>query len=151
MERTLAIIKPDAVAQGITGEVIRRIQASGLTIVGMKMLHLNKRKAEGFYYVHRSKPFFPTLVDFMSSGPVVVMALEGNDAIKQWRKLMGATNPAEADKDTIRKDYGFSIEKNAVHGSDAPETASFEIGYFFNGLEIFKIDPDRVRQSGTKP
>jgi nucleoside-diphosphate kinase len=150
MERTLAIIKPDAVATGLIGEVLQRIGASGLQVVAMKMLHLTTRKAEGFYYVHRSKAFFRTLVDFMSSGPVVVMVLEGDKAIERWRELMGATDPAEAAKGTIRKDYGFSIEKNVVHGSDGQDTATFEISYFFNGLEIFRIDPEKVRQSGTK-
>ncbi len=150
MERTLAIIKPDAVAGGLIGEILQRILASGLKVVGMKMLHLNKRRAEGFYFVHHSKPFFPTLVDFMCSGPVVVMVLEGENAISRWRALMGATDPAKADKGTIRKDYAFSMEKNSVHGSDAPDTASFEISYFFNGLEIFAIDPERVRKSGTQ-
>lgn len=150
MERTLAIIKPDAVAAGLVGEIIRRIEAGHLRVVAMKMLHLTKRRAEGFYYVHRYKPFFATLVDFMSSGPAVVMVLEGENAIQRWRELMGKTDPAEADRGTIRKDYGYSIEKNAVHGSDGPDTATFETTYFFNGLEILCIDPEKVRNSGTK-
>jgi nucleoside-diphosphate kinase len=150
MERTLAIIKPDAVAGGLIGEVLKRILADGLRVVGMRMVQLNRWRAEGFYYVHRSKPFFPTLVDFMSSGPAVVMVLEGDGAIARWRALMGATDPAKAEKGTIRKDYGYSVEKNVVHGSDAPDTASFEISYFFNGLEIFQIDPEKVRRSGTQ-
>ena len=149
MERTLAIIKPDAVAQGIVGAIVQRTEAAGLSVVAMKMAHLSRRQAEGFYYVHESKPFFATLVDFMSSGPAVMMVLEGDNAIQVWRGLMGATNPAQADKGTIRKDYASSIEKNAVHGSDAPETAAFEIGYFFSGVEVFKIDAEKVRQSGS--
>jgi len=151
MERTLAIIKPDAVAGGLTGEIIRRVENSGLRVVAIRMVHLTKKKAEGFYYVHRYKPFFPTLIDFMCSGPAIVMVLEGEDAITRWRQLMGATDPARAERGTVRKDYGFSVEKNAVHGSDGTDTATFEINYFFNGLEIFAIDSERVRRSGTQP
>ena len=135
MQRTLSIIKPDAVAKGLIGPILQRIETSGLQIVAMKMLHLSVPEAEGFYAVHRERPFFPTLVEFMSSGPVVVAVLEGRDAIAGWRKLMGATNPEEAAEGTIRREFGTNIERNAVHGSDAPETARFEVSYFFSDLE----------------
>lgn len=136
MQQTLSIIKPDGVKRGIIGEVIKRLEASGIRIVAMKMLHLSKAQAEGFYAVHRERPFFQSLTDFMSSGPVVVMVLEGDDVIQKYRTLMGATDYRKADEGTIRKDFATDIEKNVVHGSDAPETAAFEIGYFFNRLEI---------------
>ena len=136
MERTLSIIKPDGVAKGVIGEVIKRFEKNGIKIAAMKMLHLTKAQAEGFYAVHKSRPFFGSLTDFMSSGPIVVMALEGEDVIAKNRKLMGATNFKEAEEGTIRKDFATDIEKNVVHGSDAPETAAFEIGYFFNSFEI---------------
>ncbi len=138
MERTLSIIKPDGVAKNVIGEVIRRFEADGIKIAAMKMIQLTKTQAQGFYAVHKERPFFDSLTDFMTSGPIVVMALEGEDVIARNRKLMGATNFKEADEGTIRKDYATDIEKNVVHGSDAPETAAFEIGYFFNDLEIQK-------------
>jgi len=136
MQRTLSIVKPDAVAQGKIGEIIARIQAEGLTVRAMKMLFLTKKEAQGFYAVHEGKPFFDSLTDFMSSGPIVVMVLEGTDAIARYRALMGATNPANADPGTLRAEFATNVERNAVHGSDAPETAAFEINYFFNALEI---------------
>jgi nucleoside-diphosphate kinase len=136
MERTLAIIKPDAVAARHTGRIIQRIEEAGFQIRAMKLLHLNGGGAEGFYAVHRERPFFASLTKFMSSGPVVVLALEAPDAIKKWRTLMGATDPAKADAGTLRKEFGRSIENNATHGSDAPDTAAFELGYFFSGMEL---------------
>ncbi len=136
MERTLSIIKPDAVARGLIGEIIKRLEANHLKIIAMKMLHMTKDQAKGFYDVHREKPFFESLTDFMSSGPVVVMVLEGKNVIERYRELMGATNYKEAAAGTIRRDFATDIEKNVVHGSDAAETAAFEIGYFFNNFEI---------------
>ncbi|MBN2331987.1 MAG: nucleoside-diphosphate kinase [Deltaproteobacteria bacterium] len=136
MERTLSIIKPDAVAKGVIGNIIATFEANGLRIAAMKMVHLSKREAEGFYAVHRQRPFFGSLTDFMSMGPAVVMVLAGDDAISKNRELMGATNPAEAAEGTLRKRFATDIEKNAVHGSDAPETARTEIAYFFPELEI---------------
>jgi len=136
MERTLSIIKPDGVARGVIGEVVRRLEANRLDIMAMKMIHMTKAQAEGFYAVHRQRPFFDSLTDFMSSGPAVVMVLEGDNAIARYRELMGATNYKEAAEGTIRRDFATDIEKNVVHGSDAPETAAFEIGYFFNAFEI---------------
>jgi nucleoside-diphosphate kinase len=136
MERTLAIIKPDAVASRVAGRIIQRIEEAGFQIRAMRMLHLTTRDAEGFYAVHRERPFFASLTKFMSSGPVVVLALEAEDAIKKWRTLMGATDPAKADAGTLRKEFGRSIENNATHGSDAPDTAAFELGYFFRGVEF---------------
>ena len=135
MERTFAIIKPDAVERRMAGKILGRIEEAGFTVRGMRMQHLSKREAEGFYAVHRERPFFGGLTDFMSSGPCVLLALEAPDAIKKWRTLMGATDPAKADAGTLRKDFGSSIERNATHGSDAPETAAFELGYFFRGME----------------
>jgi len=135
MERTFAIIKPDAVERRMAGKILARIEEAGFTVRGMRMQHLSKREAEGFYAVHRERPFFGGLTDFMSSGPCVLLALEAPDAIKKWRTLMGATDPAKADAGTLRKDFGSSIERNATHGSDAPETAAFELGYFFRGME----------------
>ena len=135
-ERTLAIIKPDAVAAHHTGKIIQRIEESGFTIRAMRLLALTKSEAEGFYAVHRERPFFQSLTTFMSSGPVVVLALEAPDAIKKWRTLMGATDPAKADARTLRKDFGTSIENNATHGSDATDTAAYEIGYFFPGIKF---------------
>jgi nucleoside-diphosphate kinase len=135
-ERTLAIIKPDAVAARHAGAIIARIEAAGFQIRAMRMLNLAKAEAEGFYAVHRERPFFPSLTAFMSSGPAIVMALEAPDAIKKWRTLMGATDPAKADAGTLRKEFGRSIENNATHGSDAPDTAAFELGYFFPGIEL---------------
>ena len=136
MERTLSIVKPDGVARGVIGEVIKRLEANRLKIMAMKMVHMTKAQAEGFYAVHRERPFFDSLTDFMSSGPAVVMVLEGENAIARYRELMGATNYKEAAEGTIRRDFATDIEKNVVHGSDAPETAAFEIGYFFNAFEI---------------
>ncbi|WP_321495922.1 nucleoside-diphosphate kinase [uncultured Desulfobacter sp.] len=136
MERTLSIIKPDGVEKNIIGEVIKRFEANGIQIAAMKMIHLSKSQAQGFYAVHRERPFFDSLTSFMTSGPIVVMVLEGDGVIAKNRKLMGATNFKEAEEGTIRKEYATDIEKNVVHGSDAPETAAFEIGYFFNDLEL---------------
>ncbi|MCL2791213.1 MAG: nucleoside-diphosphate kinase [Desulfobulbus sp.] len=136
MERTFAIIKPNAFNAGNAGKIIARIYAEGFAIVGMKKLYMSKREAEGFYYVHRERPFFGELTDFMSSGPCIVMVLAAENAIKKWRDLMGATNPANAAEGTLRREFGDSLEANATHGSDAPETAAFEIGYFFSGLEL---------------
>ena len=136
MERTLAIIKPDAVAAGHTGPIIERIEAAGFQIRAMRMVRLTRAQAEGFYAVHRERPFFGQLAQFMSSGPAVVLALDAPDAIGRWRTVMGVTNPANADAGTIRKDFGTSIERNATHGSDAPETAAFEIGFFFPAMEL---------------
>ena len=136
MERTLAIIKPDGVARSLIGEVIKRLEAAKLNIIAMKLIHMTKTQAKGFYDVHRERPFFQSLTDFMCSGPCVVMVLEGDNAISRYRKLMGATNFKDAAKGTIRREFASDIEKNVVHGSDAPETAAFEIGYFFNAFEI---------------
>jgi len=136
MERTLAIIKPDAVAAGHAGPIIQRIEAEGFQIRAMRLVRLTRADAEGFYAVHRERPFFGQLVDFMASGPVVVLALEAPEAIRHWRTVMGATNPENAESGTIRKDFGTSIERNATHGSDAADTAAFEIGYFFAGREL---------------
>jgi nucleoside-diphosphate kinase len=135
-ERTLAIIKPDAVEARLAGRIIQRIEDEQFRIVGLRRLHLSTAQAEGFYAVHRSRPFFGSLTAFMASGPVVVLALEAPDAIKKWRTLMGATDPAKADPGTLRKEFAQSIERNATHGSDAPETAAFELGYFFAGLDL---------------
>jgi len=130
-EKTLAIIKPDAVKKKVVGKIIQRIEEEGFSISALKMLHLTKEEAEGFYAVHKDKPFYNSVTDFMSSGPIVVMILEGEDAIKHWRIVMGKTDPALADPGTLRHSYGFDIERNGMHGSDAPETSAFEIGYFF--------------------
>ncbi len=136
MERTFAIIKPDAFAAGNAGKILARIYQEGFKVVGLKKLYLSKKEAEGFYHVHLGKPFFDELTDFMSSGPCIVMVLEAEGAIKKWRDLMGATNPAEAAAGTLRKEFGTFVGENATHGSDAPDTASFEISYFFAGLEL---------------
>lgn len=136
MERTLSIIKPDGVKRGLIGEVIKMLEENKLDIIAMKMIHMTKQQAEGFYAVHRERPFFQSLTDFMSSGPAIMMVLEGDDAIARYRELMGATNHEEAAEGTIRKAFATDIEQNVVHGSDAPETAAFEIAYFFNQLEI---------------
>lgn len=136
MERTFAIIKPDAVRKGFMGRILARIEEAGFTVCAMRMTRLSKAEAEGFYYVHRERPFFGGLTNFMSSGPCVVMCLEGTDAIRKWRDLMGATDPAKAADGTLRKEFGASIDNNATHGSDAPDTAAFEIGYFFRGMEL---------------
>jgi nucleoside-diphosphate kinase len=131
VEKTLAIIKPDAVKKKLIGKIIQRIEEEEFKIVDLKMLYLSKEDAEGFYIVHKEKPFYNSLTDFMSSGEIVVMILEGKSAIERWRKTMGATDPALADPGTIRRQYGFSVERNATHGSDAPATAEWEIAYFF--------------------
>ncbi len=136
MERTLSIVKPDGVSRGLIGEVLKRLEANDLKIAAMKMIHMTRSQAEGFYAVHRERPFFTSLTEFMSSGPCVVMVLEGEDAIARYRRLMGATKYQEADPGTIRADFATDIEKNVVHGSDASETAAFEIGYFFNSFEV---------------
>ncbi len=138
LQRTLSIIKPDAVEQGAAGDIINTLLENKFRIIGMKMLHINKPQAEGFYAVHVHRPFFESLTNFMSSGPVIVMALEKEDAIADYRKLMGATDPAKADAGTIRKKWAANIEHNAVHGSDAEDTARFEISYFFAGYELAK-------------
>jgi len=138
LQRTLSIIKPDAVARGAAGDIINTLLENKFRIIGMKMLHINKHQAEGFYAVHVHRPFFESLTNFMSSGPIIVMALEKEDAIADYRKLMGATDPAKADAGTIRKKWASSIEQNAVHGSDAEDTARFEISYFFAGYELAK-------------
>ena len=135
-ERTLAIIKPDAVQRRLAGRVIQRIEEEGFQIRAMRRVHLSQSEAEGFYAVHRQRPFFGSLTAFMSSGPAVVMVLEAPDAIRKWRTLMGATDPAKADAGTLRKAFAESIERNATHGSDAPETAAYEIGYFFAGVDL---------------
>ncbi len=135
-QRTLSIVKPDGVAKGVVGEVIRRFEAAGIRVVAMRMLRLSKAGAEGFYAVHRERPFFSSLTDFMSSGPIVVMVLEGENVIARNRALMGATDPKKADKGTIRADLAENVERNIVHGSDAPETAATEIKYFFGELDI---------------
>jgi nucleoside-diphosphate kinase len=135
IEHTLAIIKPDGVARSLIGEIIRRIESNDLRVKALKMVHLSKRQAEGFYAVHRSRPFFESLTAFMSEGPVVVMILSGENAIQKWRDLMGATDPSKAGPGTLRKEFGQSIERNTTHGSDAQETAAFETAYFFGQLE----------------
>jgi len=136
MERTFGIIKPNAFADGNSGKILSRIYEEGFKVIGVKKLYLSKVEAEGFYYVHKERPFFGELTDFMSSGPCIVLVLEADNAIKKWRDLMGATNPAEAEEGTLRKEFGKDLGENATHGSDAPETAAFEIGYFFSGLEL---------------
>jgi nucleoside-diphosphate kinase len=136
MERTLAIIKPDAVAASQIGKIIDRIEAEGFSIMALRLAHLTRADAEGFYHVHRERPFFNGLTGFMSSGPVVVLALQGPGAIARWRVVMGATDPAKAADGTLRRQFGTSIERNATHGSDAPETAAFELGYFFAGIDL---------------
>jgi nucleoside-diphosphate kinase len=135
IENTLAIIKPDGVSRNLVGEIIRRIESSGLRIKAMKMAHLSKKEAEGFYAVHKERPFFQSLTAFMSEGPVVLMILSGENAIQAWRELMGATDPAKAGPGTIRREFGLSIERNTTHGSDAPATAAFETAYFFSTME----------------
>ena len=135
-ERTLAIIKPDAVERRRAGKILQRIEDEGFQIRAMKRVSLSNRQAEGFYAVHRERPFFGSLTKFMSSGPAIVLVLEAPDAIKKWRTLMGATDPAKADPGTMRKEFAESIERNATHGSDAPDTAAYEIGYFFAGIEL---------------
>jgi nucleoside-diphosphate kinase len=138
MERTLAIIKPDAVERRLAGQILQRVEEAGFEILAMRMVHLTRAEAEGFYAVHREQPFFAGLTKFMSSGPAVVLALEADGAIKRWRDLMGATDPAKAAAGTIRKTFGSSIERNSAHGSDASETAGFELGYFFPGMALIE-------------
>jgi nucleoside-diphosphate kinase len=136
IERTLAIIKPDAVGRGLSGDIIKRIEGAGLNIRAMRLMRLTRMQAEAFYEVHQARPFFTSLCEYMSSGPVVVMVLQGDGAIAQWRDLMGATDPAKAAPGTIRKEFGLDVEKNATHGSDAPETAAREVAFFFRSLDI---------------
>ncbi len=136
MQHTLAIIKPDAVAARHAGRIIQRIEEAGFQIRAMRMLRLSRQEAEGFYAVHRERPFFQSLTEFMSSGSVIVLALEARDAIAKWRALMGATDPSKADAGTLRREFGRSIQNNATHGSDAPDTAAFELGYFFPGIAL---------------
>lgn len=138
MEKTLSIVKPDGVKKNIIGEVIKRFESAGLSIRALKMLHVTKKEAEGFYIVHRERPFYGELTDFLSEGPIVVMVIEGEGAIKKVRDIMGATNPKDAALGTIRSDFATNIERNVVHGSDSPESASFEIPYFFSSIEIMK-------------
>jgi nucleoside-diphosphate kinase len=136
VQRTLAIIKPDAVQRRLAGRILSRIEEQGFQIRAMRRVQLSRQEAEGFYTVHRERPFFGSLTGFMSSGPAIVMVLEADEAIRKWRTLMGATDPAKADAGTLRKEFAESIERNATHGSDAPETAAYEIGYFFSGVEL---------------
>ena len=136
METTLAIIKPDAVARRVAGKILQRIEESGFQIRAMRTLRLTRAQAEGFYAVHRQRPFFAGLTTFMSEGPIIVMALEAPDAIRTWREVMGATDPAKAEAGTIRREFGSNIERNATHGSDAPESAAFEVGFFFPGIDL---------------
>ena len=138
MQATLAIIKPDATRRNIVGQIIRRAEDQDLAVAGIQLLRLTKRQAEGFYHVHRSKPFFDDLTSFMSEGPIVVIVLRGQNAIQRWRNIMGATDPAEAEAGTIRALFGENIERNSTHGSDSPESARFEIGYLFSGLDLVK-------------
>jgi nucleoside-diphosphate kinase len=138
MERTLSIVKPDGIQKHLVGEAIKRFEDHGLKVIGLKMITMSKKEAEGFYAVHRGKPFFESLTTFMSSGPSVVMVLEGEGAISKTRELMGATDPQQAKEGTLRRQFASNIEKNVVHGSDAAETAAFEIKYFFNSLEVFE-------------
>ena len=135
-ERTFAIIKPDAVSRRLAGKILARIEEAGFSVRAMRLQHLSKTEAEGFYAVHRERPFFGELTEFMSSGPCVLLALEAPDAIRKWRDTMGPTDPAKAAPGTLRRDFGESIGRNATHGSDAPETAAFELGYFFRGMEL---------------
>jgi nucleoside-diphosphate kinase len=136
VERTLAIIKPDAVKKKIIGKIIQRIEEEGFKILGLKMLHITREEAKGFYIVHKDKHFYQSLTEFMSSGEIVVMVLEGENAISQWREVMGATDPALAKTGTLRRMFGFSVERNAVHGSDSPPTAEWEIDYFYKGEKL---------------
>jgi len=137
VERTLSIVKPDGVERNLIGEVFRRLEGGGLKIIAAKMIHMDKVQAEGFYAVHKERPFFESLIKYVTRGPVVVSVLEGENAIAKYREIMGATDPAEASEGTIRKDFGKNIEENTVHGSDAPETAKLEVRYFFDDKEVF--------------
>jgi len=136
MERTLAIVKPDAVKRGLAGEILKQIESAGLKPRALKLIHLTRAQAEAFYEVHKQRPFYNSLCDYMSSGPVVIAVLEAEKAIERWRELMGATDPAKAKEGTIRKQFGLDVEKNATHGSDAPETAAKEISFFFSELDL---------------
>ncbi|HUU35857.1 MAG TPA: nucleoside-diphosphate kinase [Vicinamibacterales bacterium] len=136
MQRTFAIIKPDAVRAGAMGKILARVEAEGFAVRAARMIHMSKADAEGFYHVHAARPFFGALTDFMSSAPCLVLCLEAADGIRKWRDLMGATDPAKAAAGTLRKEFGTSIDNNATHGSDAPETAAFELAYFFRGMEL---------------
>jgi len=136
MQRTFTILKPDSVKAGHAGAIISRLEREGFRIVAMKRVHLTEKQAQGFYYVHKERPFFGSLVTFMSEGPIIPMVLEADNAIEKLRKVMGATDPAKADAGTIRKEFATNIERNAIHGSDGPDTAAFEISYFFSQLEI---------------
>jgi nucleoside-diphosphate kinase len=136
METTLAIIKPDAVSRRVAGKILQRIEEAGFQVRAMRLTRLSRAEAEGFYAVHRERPFFGGLTTFMSEGPIIVLALQAPDAIKKWREVMGATDPARAEAGTIRRDFGSSIERNATHGSDAPDTARFELGYFFPAIDL---------------
>ena len=136
IERTLAIVKPDAVGRGLSGDIIKRIEGAGLKLRAMRLMRLGRAQAEAFYAVHKARQFYGSLCEYMSSGPVVVMVLEADGAIAKWRDLMGATDPAKAATGTIRKDFGMDVEKNATHGSDAPETAAHEVGFFFSSLDL---------------
>jgi nucleoside-diphosphate kinase len=136
IERTLAIIKPDAVGRGLSGDIIKRIEAAGLKLRAMRLIHLGRAQAQAFYDVHKARPFYGSLCEYMSSGPVVAMALEAEGAIAKWRELMGATDPAKAAPGTLRKEFGLDVEKNATHGSDAPETAAREVAFFFSSLDL---------------
>jgi nucleoside-diphosphate kinase len=138
MELTLAIIKPDAVARFYTGDIIKRIELGGLRVSAMRLIHLTRPQAESFYEIHKERPFFKSLCDYMTSGPVVVMALSADGAVAKWRRLMGATNPADAEPGTIRKDFGENIERNAAHGSDGPETSAREVGFFFSQIDLVR-------------
>jgi nucleoside-diphosphate kinase len=140
VQRTLAIIKPDAVQKGVIGEIVEKMEEANLQPIALKMIHLDRARAEGFYAVHKEKPFFNDLVAFMASGPIVVFCLEGENAIAKWRATMGATNPDQAEPGTIRQDYGTDVQNNAVHGSDGKETAQSEIGYFFEQNELFSYE-----------
>jgi nucleoside-diphosphate kinase len=138
MESTLAIIKPDAVARFYTGDIIKRIELGGLRVSAMRLIHLTRPQAENFYEIHKERAFFKSLCDYMTSGPVVVMALSAEGAVARWRRLMGATNPADAEPGTIRKDFGENIERNAAHGSDGPETSAREVGFFFSQIDLVR-------------
>ncbi len=138
LQRTFSIIKPDAVAAGTAGKILAHLEAAGFRVVGLRLLKMSQEEAEGFYAVHKERPFFGSLVKFMTEGPVIVMALERENAVKKLREVMGATNPANADEGTIRKLYAQSIERNSIHGSDAPETAAVELAYFFRTIELSK-------------
>ena len=137
LETTLSIVKPDGTSKNVIGEVVRRFESNGIKVIGLRMIQMSKEQAEGFYYVHKERPFYSSLTDFMSSGPCVVMALKGDGAISKVRGIMGATNPEDADEGTIRKDFADNVEHNIVHGSDSPESAEYELNYFFNSLQTF--------------